>query len=72
MAETKKITIEIEVPGGVPGIETVVRDAVEKMIAYLILQTKAKGKISDDEIVEITREARRRVWERVKDAYTSR
>ena len=68
----RKVKIEVEVPEGLFNSEIELRDVVERMLAYLILQAKAKKGISDDEIAEIVREARKRVWERVKNAYISR
>ncbi len=68
---TKKITVEVEVPEGVEWVEGVVRDLANRVVAYILLESKARSSLGEEEILEIAREARRRVWERVKHEYTS-
>ncbi len=72
MAQARKITIEVEVPADLPGVDKILRDIVERTLAYMILQAKARDGPSDEEIAEAVRETRRKVWERVRDAYTRR
>ena len=67
---TKKVTIEVEVPEGFEWLGDVAREFIGKLTAYAILQAKAQARLSDEEIQEMVEEARQRVWERVKHAYT--
>jgi len=67
---TKKITIEVEVPEGFEWLGDVAKDLMEKLTAFTILQAKAPGKINEEDINKIVEEAKEKVWERVKHAYT--
>ena len=67
---TKRITVEVEVPEGSEWVADVVRDVAGRLVAYLLLEAKARAELSDEEITGMVREARKRVWERVKHEYT--
>ncbi len=67
---TRRITVEVEVPEGSEWVADVVRDVAGRLVAYLLLEAKARKELSDEEIASMVREARRRVWERVKHEYT--
>ena len=66
----KKVVVEVEVPGELSDMEPLLRDAIRRLVLYLILEAKGRADLSDEEIAEMAREARRKVWERVKNAYT--
>ncbi len=69
-AGTKKIVVEVEVPEGLEWLGGVAEELVRRLVSYAILQAKAKGGVSDEELKRAVEEAKARVWERVKHAYT--
>ena len=69
---TRRIVVEVEVPEGAEWIRGVVEDFAERLAAYVLLEAKARGGgMSEEELMRVVEEARARVWERVKHAYTS-
>ena len=68
---TKKVVIEVEVPEGMEWLGDVVREFAGRLSAYALLQSRATGGVSEEEVWRAVEEAREKVWERVKYAYTS-
>ena len=68
---TKKVVIEVEVPEGMEWLGDVVREFAGRLSAYALLQSRAAGGVSEEEARRAVEEAREKVWERVKYAYTS-
>ena len=67
---TRRVVVEVDVPEGMEWIAGMVEEMARRMTAYLLLEVKARGKVDDRVVAEAVEEARRRVWEMVRDAYT--
>ena len=64
----RKITIEVEVPEGLEWLSEVIEGLSRRLAAYALLQAKAQARLDEEDIQRLAEEARRLVWERVRDA----
>ena len=64
----RKVVVEVEVPEGVDREEYIreVRGVLRKLYLYTVLERGQRRVPSREEVEELSREARRGVWKRVK------
>ena len=55
-------------PEGLEWLSEVIEGLSRRLAAYALLQAKAQARLDEEDIQRLAEEARRLVWERVRDA----